>query len=106
MYMEGFRCIVTNVNTETASPLGFPKPAVWCEDDATKCQDGPKQIIAWHQAEGNNIEVTGKDKSGSPKSPGYNMKLGFKNGAQTDIFLSLPWFSGLIDIKMFFFPFF
>jgi len=87
MYMEGFRCTVTNVNTQ-ARPLGFPKPAVWCEDDSTKCLSGPKQIIAWNQADGNNIHVTGMDNSGSPRSPGYNMKLGFRNGAQTDIFLS------------------
>jgi hypothetical protein len=38
------------------------------------------KIIAWNQAEGNNIHVTGMDKSGSPKSPGYGMKLGFRNG--------------------------
>ncbi|KAJ3716737.1 hypothetical protein DFJ43DRAFT_1043287 [Lentinula guzmanii] len=37
-------------------------------------------------ASGNNIEVSGYDLSGEPKSPAYNAKCGFADGAQNDIF--------------------
>ncbi|KAH8830497.1 hypothetical protein DL96DRAFT_1593181 [Flagelloscypha sp. PMI_526] len=84
MYHNAFRCKVTGA-TSTA-PVGKPKPPVWCEDDASKCVKGPKQMIYWHQASGNNIEVKGNDKSGNAKSPAYNSKLGFLDGPQDDIF--------------------
>ncbi|KAF8157899.1 hypothetical protein B0H34DRAFT_782604 [Crassisporium funariophilum] len=87
MYMQGYRCIVTNVNPDTSRILAPAKPAVWCEEDSTKCQGGSKQMIYWNQLDGNNIHVTGYDKFGRPKSPGYGLKLGFENGAQHDIFL-------------------
>ncbi|KIJ93961.1 hypothetical protein K443DRAFT_134917 [Laccaria amethystina LaAM-08-1] len=63
-------------------------PPVWCEDDKSKCIQGPKQMVYWNQLEGNNIVVSGSDLSGNPRSPTYNAKLGFSNGSQTDIFLS------------------
>ncbi|KIM60439.1 hypothetical protein SCLCIDRAFT_1183812 [Scleroderma citrinum Foug A] len=84
MYMEGFKCKVTNAKSTT--PVGTPKPPVWCEDDQSKCVQGPKQIMIWNQLEGTNIEVEGEDLSGSQKSPAYNAKCGFKDGAQNDIF--------------------
>lgn len=77
--MEGFKCTVTGATSTT--PLGTPKPAVWCEDDPSKCVSGPKQMLIWNQAEGNNIEVEGYDLAGSHKSPAYNAKCGFKDGA-------------------------
>ncbi|KAI6101950.1 hypothetical protein F5141DRAFT_1136681 [Pisolithus sp. B1] len=86
IYMEGFKCKVTNA-TSTA-PVGTPKPPVWCEEDQSQCVQGPKQIMIWNQAEGNNIEVSGNDLSGDPKSPAYNSKCGFQDGAQDDIFAS------------------
>ncbi|KIN97734.1 hypothetical protein M404DRAFT_889294 [Pisolithus tinctorius Marx 270] len=72
IYMEGFKCKVTNATSTT--PVGTPKPPVWCEEDQSQCVQGPKQIMIWNQAEGNNIEVSGDDLSGEPKSPAYNSK--------------------------------
>ncbi|KAG6333709.1 hypothetical protein ID866_5376 [Astraeus odoratus] len=86
MYMQGFKCMVTNAKSTT--PLGTPKAPVWCEDDQSECVQGPKQIMVWNQLEGNNIEVSGYDLSGAPKSPAYNSKCGFQNGAQNDIFVT------------------
>ncbi|KAG2139623.1 uncharacterized protein EDB93DRAFT_699735 [Suillus bovinus] len=84
IYMQGFKCMVTNPTSTT--PLATPKPPVWCEEDQSKCTQGAKQILIWNQAEGNNIVVNGADLSGSPKSPAYNSKCGFQDGAQNDIF--------------------
>jgi hypothetical protein len=81
MYMIGFKCRVVGATSEL--PLGVARPPVWCEDDRSKCVVGAKQMIYWHQAERNNIEVEGKDLSGNRRSPGYNQKLGFKDGALT-----------------------
>lgn len=76
--MEGFKCEITGATSSI--PLGTPKPPVWCEDDPSKCVTGPKQIMIWNQAEGNNIYVDGYDLHGSHKSPAYNAKCGFKDG--------------------------
>ena len=76
--MQGFKCMVTNAKSTT--PVGTPKPPVWCEDDQSKCVQGPKQIMIWNQLEGNNIDVSGFDLSGANKSPAYNAKCGFKDG--------------------------
>jgi len=86
MYMHGLRCKVTGKPGNAAVAPGIP--GTWCEDDQSKCTSGARQMIFWHQLEGSNIETEGLDLSGQPRSPAYNMKLGFKNGAQTDIFLS------------------
>jgi len=83
-YMGGFKCKVTNSISNT--PLAAPKPPVWCEDSPSNCTKGAKQILAWHQLTGTNIEVEGFDLAGDHKSPGYNGKCGFANGAQNDIF--------------------
>ncbi|KAK1451422.1 hypothetical protein CMEL01_05996 [Colletotrichum melonis] len=77
MYMQNFKCNPTNaVSTKR---LGIAKPPVACRDDSKKCVAGPKQLIAWNQAEGNNVQDVGY-------SPGYNARMGFKPGAQNDIF--------------------
>jgi hypothetical protein len=76
--MLPYRCTVTNATGTT--PVGKAQPPVWCEGDESQCVTGPKQLIYWHQQDGDNVEVDGVDFTGAPKSPGYNMKLGFKNG--------------------------
>ncbi|KAG7042770.1 proteophosphoglycan ppg4 [Colletotrichum scovillei] len=78
MYMQNFKCNVTN--TVSTKRLGVAKPPVACRDDSKKCVAGPKQMIAWNQAEGNNVPDVGY-------SPGYNARMGFKPGAQNDIFV-------------------
>lgn len=88
IYMGGYKCTVTGATSTT--PLGTPKPPVWCEDDQSNCVQGPKQIMIWNQLEDNNIEVDGFDLSGHPKSPAYNSKCGFQDGAQDDIFATSP----------------
>ncbi|KAJ3740365.1 hypothetical protein DFH05DRAFT_399210 [Lentinula detonsa] len=85
MYFSASRCQVSG-NTDSSKSLGSPKPAAWCEGNSTACVKGPKQMLYWHQASGNNIEVSGYDLSGEPKSPAYNAKCGFADGAQSDIF--------------------
>ncbi|KAI6014656.1 hypothetical protein EDC04DRAFT_2953130 [Pisolithus marmoratus] len=86
IYMEGFKCTVTGATS--ATPVGTPKAPVWCESDQSQCVQGPKQIMIWNQMEGNNIQVSGNDLSGMPKSPAYNAKCGFQDGAQNDLFAS------------------
>ncbi|KAL0947760.1 hypothetical protein HGRIS_013838 [Hohenbuehelia grisea] len=88
MYHQAFRCKVTNAKSTV--PVGQGKPPVWCEDDPSKCTKGPKQMLYWNQLEGNNIEVKGLDLSGQPRSPAYNQKCGFPDGAQNDIFQGSP----------------
>ncbi|RDB14866.1 hypothetical protein Hypma_016410 [Hypsizygus marmoreus] len=86
MYMLPYRCKVTGTTGNAAVAPGIPP--VWCEDDPSRCTKGPRQLIYWNQLEGNNIVVSGQDLAGDPRSPAYNTKLGFANGAQTDIFES------------------
>lgn len=78
MYHLGYRCKVVGHTGDAAVAPG--QPPVWCEDDPERCVQGPKQMLYWHQFEGNNIEVEGYDLSGHLKSPAYNDKCGFKNG--------------------------
>ncbi|KAJ7063711.1 hypothetical protein C8F01DRAFT_1134056 [Mycena amicta] len=84
MYHLPYRCKVTGAKATKA--IGTPKPPVWCENNAGSCTKGPKQMLYWNQLEGDNIEVDGYDAAGEPKSPAYNSKCGFSDGAQTDIF--------------------
>ncbi|KIY46248.1 hypothetical protein FISHEDRAFT_46376, partial [Fistulina hepatica ATCC 64428] len=84
MYHQAFKCNVTGATGTVA--VGTGQPPVWCEDDASNCTSGPKQMLYWNQNSGNNIEVDGYDLAGSPKSPAYNAKCGFQEGAQDDIF--------------------
>ena len=91
MYMQGYRCNVTG-STSTI-PLATPKPPVWCEDAPNKCIKGAKQLMSWHQKSGNNMNVTGFDLSGNPKSPGYTMKCGFMNGEFVNLLFITFFFS-------------
>ncbi|KAJ7071801.1 hypothetical protein B0H15DRAFT_87627 [Mycena belliarum] len=84
MYHLPYRCKVTGAKSTT--PVGTPKPPVWCENNPGACTKGPKQMIYWNQADGNNIQVDGYDAAGDRKSPAYNAKCGFPDGAQNDIF--------------------
>ncbi|KAF9028369.1 hypothetical protein BDZ89DRAFT_951496 [Hymenopellis radicata] len=83
-YMQGFKCKV--VGNTGGARLATAKPAAWCEDDTSKCVSGAKQMIFYNAIDGNNVNVSGYDLSGSPRSPTYNSKMGFSNGRQTDIF--------------------
>lgn len=90
--MIGYNCQVTNVKP-TARALAPAKTPVWCEDNPSNCVQGAKGMIVFGQLEGNNIDIDGyqKDGLGGPdlfKSPGYNMKTGFADGAQNDIFVA------------------
>jgi len=84
--MIGYNCRVTNVKP-TARALAPAKAPVWCEDDPSKCVKGAKSMVVFHQLEGNNIGIEGIQKDGNYKSPGYNQKTGFADGAQNDIFV-------------------
>ncbi|KAF2704689.1 hypothetical protein K504DRAFT_460956 [Pleomassaria siparia CBS 279.74] len=79
MYMQGFKCKVTNASP-TARPLAAAQVPTYCADDQSKCVQGAKQMLAWHQLEGNNIETP------DGTTPTYNTKCGWAEGAQTDIF--------------------
>ncbi|KAF7375133.1 hypothetical protein MSAN_00399700 [Mycena sanguinolenta] len=113
--MSGFRCNVTGQPGDAA--LATAVPPTWCQDSPANCTTGARQMIYWNQAEGNNIEVSAYDESGSPKSPAYNSVLGFDEGAQHDIFLTssgysgvpngaqavrltLPWSTGLVSLLL------
>ncbi|PFH53538.1 hypothetical protein AMATHDRAFT_137173 [Amanita thiersii Skay4041] len=79
MYFQAFKCNVTGASSTAA--VAPPQPAIWCEDDRSKCVKGSKQMLFWNQKERNNIYVKGLDLSGSAKSPGYNYKCGFSDGS-------------------------
>ncbi|KAI0376862.1 hypothetical protein F5Y04DRAFT_292325 [Hypomontagnella monticulosa] len=79
MYMQNFKCHVTgSTSTKTVAPA---KPPVYCGDGKTPCVTGAKQMVAWNQLDGNNVQVP------DGVSPCYNEKMGWKSGAQNDIFL-------------------
>ena len=46
-----------------------------------------------HQQSGNNMELTGYQDDGDEKSPGYNMKCGFKDGSSKFCSLHQTWHS-------------
>ncbi|CAI6097588.1 unnamed protein product [Clonostachys chloroleuca] len=79
MYMSNHRCKVTG--SKSTKTLGTPKAPVWCEDDQSKCLSGPKQMMAWNQASGDNVVAP------QGRTPTYNERMGFKDGAQDDIFV-------------------
>jgi hypothetical protein len=87
MYMQGYKCNVTN--SVSTTPLATPKPPVWCEGAPSNCTKGAKQLMGWNQLTGNNIKVEGFDLAGEPKSPGYNPKCGFSDGEFCLLILSL-----------------
>jgi len=84
--MVGYNCKVTNVKP-TARVLAPAKTPVFCEDDPSTCVKGAKGMIVFNQLEGNNIDIDGYQKDRLFKSPGYNQKTGFSDGAQNDIFV-------------------
>ncbi|KDQ08703.1 hypothetical protein BOTBODRAFT_559986 [Botryobasidium botryosum FD-172 SS1] len=83
-YMGGYRCRVTNAKNTTS--VAAAKPPVWCEGKPGSCMQGAKQMIFWNAQSGNNVVLSGYQADGQPKIPGYNMKMGFRDGAQRDIF--------------------
>ena len=93
MYMQGYKCNVTNSISTT--DLATPKPAVWCEGAPSNCTQGAKQLMAWQQLTGNNIEVEGFDLAGEHRSPAYNLKCGFKDGEFVNNFFFLSFSSSL-----------
>jgi hypothetical protein len=78
MYMQGYKCMVTGATSTT--PLAKAQPPVMCDLDPSKCVVGAKQMIVWNQLTGNNVVTTGS------QTPAYNLRNGFKPGAQLDIF--------------------
>ncbi|KAA8892561.1 hypothetical protein FN846DRAFT_789115 [Sphaerosporella brunnea] len=74
MYMNGFRCHVTG-GQASATPIADPKPPRWCPDGG--CVEGPKQPMYWANKQ-SNIAFSGE----YAKKPSYNMKWGFRDGAQ------------------------
>jgi hypothetical protein len=79
--MQGFKCKVIGASS-TAKPLAKAQVPVYCENEPNKCVRGAKQMLAWHQASGNNI-VTAQG-----TTPNYNQKCGWAEGAQKDIFVT------------------
>ncbi|KAF2006089.1 hypothetical protein P154DRAFT_606502 [Amniculicola lignicola CBS 123094] len=73
MYMQGFKCKVTGATSTT--PIGKAQVPVYCENDASKCVSGPKQMLAWHQKDGNNIETE------QWVTPNYNKKCGWADAS-------------------------
>ncbi|KAJ5791835.1 CAZyme family AA14 [Penicillium psychrosexuale] len=78
-YMAGYKC---NVTGSTSSKQVAPaQVAAYCGDDSTKCVKGAKQMIAFNQQTGNNVQVP------NGKTPMYNTAWGWESGAQNDIFV-------------------
>lgn len=46
MYMQGFKCKVTNAGTKK---IAKAKPPVWCADNPGKCRKGAKQMIVFNR---------------------------------------------------------
>lgn len=89
MYMNGFRCMVTEARPD-APRLAPPQTPRWCEDNVHNCVQGAKGLVVFEQDPSiNNIVTDGliRQKDGNWGSPSYNMKMGFRPGAQNDIFI-------------------
>jgi hypothetical protein len=56
MYMNAFRCRVTGAKAN-APKLAKAQPAVWCEDDQTKCKKGPKGITIYNQRKRSTLSI-------------------------------------------------
>lgn len=78
MYMANYRCHVTG--TTSTKKVAQAQPPVYCGNDASKCLPGAKQMIAWNQASGNNVQVP------NGASPAYGTNMGWTPGPQNDIF--------------------
>ncbi|KIW62805.1 hypothetical protein PV04_10936 [Phialophora macrospora] len=82
IYMQGFKCKVTGATSTI--PLAKAQPPAMCDNDASKCTKGAKQMIVWNQLTGNNVVTTGS------QTPAYNLRNGFAPGPQDDIFEDAP----------------
>ncbi|KZV99282.1 hypothetical protein EXIGLDRAFT_746237 [Exidia glandulosa HHB12029] len=89
MYMNGFKCQVTNARPDAPAVAKAQVPR-WCEGNATACVTGARGLVIMNQEPSiNNIaDLDAMQADGDWRSPGYNMKLGFQHGAQNDIFVS------------------
>ncbi|KAF9028074.1 hypothetical protein BDP27DRAFT_1375822, partial [Rhodocollybia butyracea] len=81
IYHEAIRCTVTGATSTT--PVGTPQPPVWCKDDPSACITGPKQMLYWPQASGNNIKLTGTDLAGELKSQHTTPNVVFVDGSMS-----------------------
>ncbi|TFK26683.1 hypothetical protein FA15DRAFT_637078 [Coprinopsis marcescibilis] len=79
MYMHPIKCKV--VGNTGSRAVAQAVPPAYCDGDRNSCVSGAKQMVFRNQIEGNNIILTGN------RHPTYNARLGFADGAQTDIFL-------------------
>lgn len=88
--MAGYKCNVTG--STSTKKIGTAQIAKYCEDDASKCVKGAKQMIAFNRTymcphnrsfmvltletekSGNNVEVP------DGKTPMYNEAWGWENG--------------------------
>ena len=77
-YMAGYKCNVTGATSTV--PVRTAQPPVYCADDPSKCQAGPKQMIIWNQLEMNNVFPP------NGESPGYNTKNGWLPGKLSSTF--------------------
>lgn len=83
MYNTLYRCKTTgDVNRKYTVPRG--KVAVECANAPDKCVTGPKTGMYIHQVDGNNMQPppAGYD------NPSYDMRYGWKDGAQEDAVVS------------------
>ncbi|EJD40562.1 hypothetical protein AURDEDRAFT_170377 [Auricularia subglabra TFB-10046 SS5] len=88
IFMNAYRCQVTGASSSARAVAPAQAP-VWCESDQDKCVSGAKQMAVVWQKDGNNIVLPGGlQKDNTRPAPGYNSKLGFTAGAQTDIFVA------------------
>lgn len=76
--MQPYKCTVKDASSTI--PLAKAQAPVYCADDKSKCVKGAKQMLAYNQATGSNIDVK------LPLTPGYNEKCGWVDGPQRDIF--------------------
>lgn len=78
--MTGFDCTVTG-GSKTAS-LAQPQIPKFCASNPSSCVKGAKQPMYWANERPNVDFKPGINEN----RPSYNMRWGFKDGAQTDIF--------------------
>lgn len=104
MYMLGFRCRVTGEPGHL--PLAAPQSPLYCTDDKAasesalrknpRCVKGAKKFLSWQQKSGNTVPENewANKHTALLQFPGYNARMGFRNGAQTDMFDTRPTFKG------------
>jgi len=81
MYMTGFRCGVEGGSK--TSRIATPKSPVLCDSGSgSSCVQGAKYPMYWANSD-SNIDFDGQYEH----KPAYNMRWGFQDGAQNDIFI-------------------